>query len=119
MEVLSLALANLTSPAVLFFALGVLAGVVRSDLNIPQAVAKGIKTVAVSTGKHHTCSILDNGDVLCFGGVCGRRDRNSRSGLHCQNISGVFQCVLRFGAICVMSCGCVNIAIFAQICTVG
>ena len=42
MEVLSLALANLTSPAVLFFALGVLAGVVRSDLNIPQAVAKGI-----------------------------------------------------------------------------
>ena len=42
MEVLSLALANLTSPAVLFFALGVLAGVVRSDLNIPQAVAKGL-----------------------------------------------------------------------------
>ena len=41
-DVLSLALANLTSPAVLFFALGVLAGVVRSDLSIPQAVAKGL-----------------------------------------------------------------------------
>lgn len=42
LDVLSLALANLTSPAVLFFALGVLAGAARSDLNIPQAVAKGL-----------------------------------------------------------------------------
>lgn len=42
LEVLSLALANLTSPAVLFFALGIFAGVARSDLNVPEAVAKGL-----------------------------------------------------------------------------
>ena len=41
-EALSLAVANLTSPAVLFFALGVLAGVARSDLSVPEAVAKGL-----------------------------------------------------------------------------
>ena len=41
-EVLSLALANLTSPAVLFFALGIFAGVAKSDLNVPEAVAKGL-----------------------------------------------------------------------------
>jgi len=41
-DAVSLALANLTSPAVLFFALGVLAGVARSDLSVPQAVAKGL-----------------------------------------------------------------------------
>lgn len=41
-EVLSLALANLTTPAVLFFALGIFAGVARSDLTVPEAVAKGL-----------------------------------------------------------------------------
>ncbi len=42
MDALSLAAANLTSPAFLFFALGVAAGLARSDLEIPQAVAKGL-----------------------------------------------------------------------------
>jgi len=42
MDALSLAVANLTSPAFLFFALGVAAGLARSDLEIPQAVAKGL-----------------------------------------------------------------------------
>ncbi|WP_375283791.1 sodium-dependent bicarbonate transport family permease [Marinicauda pacifica] len=41
-EMFALALANLTSPAVLFFALGVFAGVARSDLAVPEAVAKGL-----------------------------------------------------------------------------
>ena len=41
-DAIALALANLTSPAVLFFALGIFAGVVRSDLTIPQAIAKGL-----------------------------------------------------------------------------
>lgn len=41
-EALSLAAANLTSPAVLFFALGILAGAARSDLAIPPAVAKAL-----------------------------------------------------------------------------
>jgi hypothetical protein len=42
MDAFSLAIANLTSPAVLFFALGILAGIARSDLAIPQAIAKAL-----------------------------------------------------------------------------
>ena len=42
MDALSLAIANLSSPAFLFFTLGVGAGLARSDLEIPQAVAKGL-----------------------------------------------------------------------------
>ena len=38
----SLAVANLVSPPVLFFALGVAAALLRSDLTIPEAVAKGL-----------------------------------------------------------------------------
>lgn len=41
-DILSLALQNLTAPAVLFFALGALAGALKSDLEIPEAVAKGL-----------------------------------------------------------------------------
>lgn len=41
-EILSLAFANLLAPAVLFFALGMFAGFVRSDLSIPEAIAKGL-----------------------------------------------------------------------------
>lgn len=41
-EMLSLALANLTTPAVLFFALGIFAGVAKSDLSVPEAIAKGL-----------------------------------------------------------------------------
>jgi len=37
-----LAISNLTSPMTLFFALGLLAAFVRSDLTIPEAVAKGL-----------------------------------------------------------------------------
>jgi len=40
--VLSLIVANLTSPIVLFFALGLAAALARSDLAIPEAVAKGL-----------------------------------------------------------------------------
>ncbi|MGF1649399.1 MAG: sodium-dependent bicarbonate transport family permease [Hyphomicrobiaceae bacterium] len=39
---LDLALANLLSPAVLFFALGVSAALSRSDLAIPESIAKGM-----------------------------------------------------------------------------
>lgn len=41
-DVLSLAGETLLSPLVLFFALGVAAGLARSDLTIPEAVAKGL-----------------------------------------------------------------------------
>lgn len=36
------ALATLTSPVILFFALGLLAAIVRSDLNIPEPIAKAM-----------------------------------------------------------------------------
>ena len=41
-SVFDLAIANLTSPMILFFALGLIAAAARSDLNIPEAVAKGL-----------------------------------------------------------------------------
>lgn len=41
-SILELAAANLFSPMVLFFALGLLAAMARSDLSIPEAVAKGM-----------------------------------------------------------------------------
>lgn len=42
MDLISLAGANLLSPPVLFFALGLAAGFVRSDLSIPEQIAKGL-----------------------------------------------------------------------------
>ena len=42
MDLLSLAATNLTSPVVLFFVLGFAAALARSDLSVPEAVAKGI-----------------------------------------------------------------------------
>jgi uncharacterized protein len=41
-SIFDLAAANLLSPMVLFFVLGVIAALLRSDLTIPEAVAKGI-----------------------------------------------------------------------------
>lgn len=41
-SVFELATTNLLSPMILFFALGVAASVVRSDLSIPEAIAKGM-----------------------------------------------------------------------------
>ncbi|MEO1207322.1 MAG: sodium-dependent bicarbonate transport family permease [Pseudomonadota bacterium] len=41
-DILNLAAANLLSPMVLFFALGLAAALARSDLAIPEAVAKGM-----------------------------------------------------------------------------
>jgi uncharacterized protein len=40
--ILDLAAANLLSPVVLFFALGALAALARSDLSMPEAIAKGL-----------------------------------------------------------------------------
>ena len=41
-DILALAGANLLSPMVLCFVLGAVAALVRSDLEIPEALAKGI-----------------------------------------------------------------------------
>ncbi|MFY0638322.1 sodium-dependent bicarbonate transport family permease [Maricaulis maris] len=47
MDWLSLAGTTLFSPAVLFFVLGLLAAIVRSDLAIPEAIAKGLSLYLV------------------------------------------------------------------------
>lgn len=47
MDVFDLAAANLISPPILFFLLGLMAALVRSDLAIPEAVAKGISIYLV------------------------------------------------------------------------
>lgn len=41
-ELLQLAIGNLVSPMVLFFALGVAAGRLKSDLTVPEAISKGL-----------------------------------------------------------------------------
>ncbi|MDA0338864.1 MAG: sodium-dependent bicarbonate transport family permease [Proteobacteria bacterium] len=41
-EIVTIALSNLLSPMVLFFALGFLAALARSDLSIPEPIAKGL-----------------------------------------------------------------------------
>ncbi|MEL6418934.1 MAG: sodium-dependent bicarbonate transport family permease, partial [Pseudomonadota bacterium] len=41
-QILSLAVDNLVSPIILSFALGLAAALARSDLSIPEAVAKGM-----------------------------------------------------------------------------
>ena len=41
-DVLAVAASNLVSPAILAFLLGGLAGFLRSDLEIPEAIAKGL-----------------------------------------------------------------------------
>ncbi|MGD1933827.1 MAG: sodium-dependent bicarbonate transport family permease [Candidatus Phaeomarinobacter sp.] len=41
-ETLNIAIANLASPMVLFFALGFLAALARSELSVPEAVGKGL-----------------------------------------------------------------------------
>jgi hypothetical protein len=46
-DVFDLAAANLISPPILFFLLGLMAALVRSDLAIPEAVAKGISIYLV------------------------------------------------------------------------
>ena len=47
-EILSLAGTNLISPPVLFFALGFAASFARSDLEVPQAVAKVLQKHGIS-----------------------------------------------------------------------
>ena len=50
-QILSLAAANLLSPIILSFALGVAAALARSDLNIPEAVAKGMSIYPMANSR--------------------------------------------------------------------
>ena len=47
MDILALASSNLISPPILFFILGLLAAFIRSDLTIPEAIAKGLSLYLV------------------------------------------------------------------------
>ena len=59
---LALAAGNLMSPIILFFALGLLASFARSDLSIPEAIAKGMSIyLLVSIGFKGGASVADHG----------------------------------------------------------
>lgn len=59
------ALANLLSPPVLCFLLGLLAGIVRSDLEIPEAVARALALYLIfSIGFKGGVELAANGDLL-------------------------------------------------------
>ncbi len=61
-QMLSLAAANLLSPIILSFALGVAAALARSDLNIPEAVAKGMSIYLLfAIGFKGGVSVADHG----------------------------------------------------------
>ncbi|BDW87206.1 MULTISPECIES: sodium-dependent bicarbonate transport family permease [Roseicyclus] len=60
--ILALAAGNLLSPIILFFALGLLASFARSDLSIPEAIAKGMSIyLLVSIGFKGGVSVSDHG----------------------------------------------------------
>ena len=61
-QMLSLAATNLLSPIILSFALGVAAALARSDLNIPEAVAKGMSIYLLfAIGFKGGVSVADHG----------------------------------------------------------
>jgi hypothetical protein len=61
---LDAALANLLSPPVLCFLLGLLAGVVRSDLEVPEAVARSLALYLIfSIGFNGGVELAANGDL--------------------------------------------------------
>lgn len=61
-QILSLAATNLLSPIILSFALGLLAALARSDLNIPEAVAKGMSIYLLfAIGFKGGVSVADHG----------------------------------------------------------
>ncbi|MFP4043585.1 MAG: sodium-dependent bicarbonate transport family permease [Rhodosalinus sp.] len=60
--ILALAIGNLLSPIILFFALGLLASFARSDLSVPEAVAKGLSIyLLISIGFKGGVSVSDHG----------------------------------------------------------
>lgn len=71
---IELAAANLISPIILFFALGVAASLARSDLTIPEAVAKGLSLyLLLAIGFKGGASVADHGvdQILLLSLVAG------------------------------------------------
>ncbi|MEQ8365862.1 MAG: sodium-dependent bicarbonate transport family permease [Roseicyclus sp.] len=61
-QILALAVDNLLSPIILFFALGLLAAFARSDLSVPEAVAKGLSIYLLfAIGFKGGASVADHG----------------------------------------------------------
>jgi hypothetical protein len=61
-DILALASANLLTPMVLFFALGLAAALARSDLTVPEAVAKGLSLyLLLSIGFKGGVSVAEHG----------------------------------------------------------
>ena len=61
-EILALAASNIISPIVLSFALGLAAALARSDLSIPEAVAKGLSIYLLfAIGFKGGVSVADHG----------------------------------------------------------
>lgn len=61
-SMLDLAIANLTSPMILFFVLGLAAALAKSDLRIPEAVAKGLSLyLMMAIGFKGGASVADHG----------------------------------------------------------
>ena len=60
--ILALAADNLLSPIILFFALGLLAAFAKSDLSIPEAIAKGMSIYLLfAIGFKGGASVADHG----------------------------------------------------------
>lgn len=68
--ILDLAAANILSPVVLFFALGIGAALARSDLNMPEAIAKGLALyLMMAIGFKGGAAVNASGLSLAFLGV--------------------------------------------------
>ena len=70
-DMLALAGQNLTSPIILFFALGLVAALARSDLSIPEAIAKGMSLYLLfAIGFKGGASVADHGvDAALLGAL--------------------------------------------------
>lgn len=71
-QLAGLAATNLSSPVVLFFALGVIAALARSDLTIPDAFAKGLTIyLMLAIGFKGGVAVAENGLTWDFAAVAG------------------------------------------------
>ncbi len=64
-SVLTLAAQNLISPIILSFVLGLLAALARSDLNFPEAIAKGISLYLL-----FAIGFKGGASVAAYGAIC-------------------------------------------------
>jgi hypothetical protein len=63
--ILDAALANLLSPPILFFVLGLLAGWVRSDLEVPDAIAKALALYLIlAIGFKGGAAMAESGELM-------------------------------------------------------